>query len=78
LNEPVAIELTVTDGQPREMRLRGRWRQVDHVLEVWRVEDGWWREHTVARTYFRLLLSDGHVVTVYRDDLGCRWWTQLY
>ncbi|MGH7911222.1 MAG: hypothetical protein ACREOV_05835 [Candidatus Dormibacteraceae bacterium] len=60
------------------MRERGRWRMIERVEEVWRVEDGWWRDRAVARTYFRLLLADGHVATVYRDGASPSWWMQRY
>lgn len=43
------------------------------------MEDGWWREQgLLVRTYFRLLLTDGHVVTVYQDGAGPRWCLQRY
>jgi hypothetical protein len=48
------------------------------VEEVWRVEDGWWRPRPVRRTYFRLALEDGLVVTVYLDQVDGRWWSQKY
>jgi hypothetical protein len=57
---------------------RARWRRVEQVQEVWRVDDGWWRPSPVARTYFRVALEDGQVLTVYHDDLVGGWWTQRY
>ena len=65
-------------GLPQAVRFRGSWRQVARTEEVWRVDDGWWRPHPVARTYFRVALGDGLVLTVYRDDEENTWWTQRY
>jgi hypothetical protein len=78
LNEPARVELRLRDGLPAAVRERERWRAVERVEEVWRVEDGWWRERGVARTYFRLLFIDGHVATVYRDGASSDWWLQRY
>ncbi|MFZ0215065.1 MAG: hypothetical protein WAM30_03900 [Candidatus Dormiibacterota bacterium] len=78
LNVPAPVELRLERNLPASVRLRGRWRPVDRVEEVWRVQDGWWREQEIARTYLRLLLDDGHVVTIYRDDTEQSWWAQRY
>jgi hypothetical protein len=51
---------------------------VARTEEVWRVDDGWWRPHRVARTYFRLDLGGGLVLTVYLDDESNSWWIQRY
>lgn len=80
LNQPTQVELRLRGGRPAELRdqKRGRWRAVESVEEVWRVEDGWWRGKSLLRTYFRLLLTDGHVVTVYQEGAGSDWWMQRY
>jgi hypothetical protein len=78
LNVPAPIEVRGEGGVPGRVRLGGRWRGVAHVDEVWRIDDGWWRPDPVARTYFRLALEDGRVVTVYRDDAEGTWWAQRY
>jgi len=48
------------------------------VLETWRIDDEWWRERAVSRTYFSLLLEDGRTVTLFRDLVSRRWWQQSY
>jgi hypothetical protein len=65
-------------GVPTEVLIRGEWRRCARVEEVWRVEDGWWRPNPVRRTYFRLGLEDGLLVTVYLDHTGGGWWQQRY
>jgi hypothetical protein len=78
LNAPAALQVRIGGGLPRALLRRQRWQRVDRVEDVWRVDDGWWRSQPVSRTYFRLALEGGHVVTVYRDDLDGTWWTQRY
>jgi hypothetical protein len=68
----------VDGGMPQAVQFRGSWRSVARTEEVWRVDDGWWRPDHVARTYFRLDLGDGLVLTVYRDDEEGTWWIQRY
>ena len=60
--------------------LRGRrLRAVTRIEEVWRVMDGWWREDKLARTYVRVLLDDGRLVTLFRDEFASEhWYEQRY
>ena len=49
--------------------LRGqRLRSVTRVQERWRVIEGWWRDGALTRTYARLVLDDGRVMTLFHDD----------
>jgi hypothetical protein len=68
----------VEAGLPAAVLLRERWRRVERVEEVWRVDDGWWRPEPVARTYLRLALDGGQVLVLYRDEVRGGWWTQRY
>ena len=63
-------------GEP--LAVSPRFRRCARVEEVWRIEEGWWRPKPVRRTYFRLALEDGLLLTVYLDDLEGSWWSQRY
>jgi hypothetical protein len=78
LNRPGAVGVKVSGGVPSDVLWRGSWRVCSRVEEVWRVEDGWWRPKPVRRTYFRLALGDGQLLTVYLDHVDGRWWSQRY
>ena len=78
LNTPVPVQLRIDAGVPTAVLQRAGWRRVDLVQEVWRVDDGWWRPSQVARTYFRLALEGGHMITLYHDDIEGTWWAQTY
>lgn len=41
---------------------------VVRVEEVWRIAEEWWRSDSLARTYYRLLLADDRIVTLFHDD----------
>jgi hypothetical protein len=48
---------------------------VEQILEVWQLDDEWWRDR-ISRRYAILALEDGLTVTVYRDLLTGRWYLQ--
>ena len=69
------------DGLPRAVTLRGRRYAVSAVEERWRVQDGWWRDDALTRTYARVRLDDERVCTLFHDD-RCEphggWFAQRY
>lgn len=78
LNAPAPVQLRAPSDAPWEVQIRGQWRRIERVEDVWRVDDDWWREPPLARTYLRVALEGGHVVTVFRDDVQGSWWAQRY
>jgi hypothetical protein len=48
---------------------------VTAIQEVWRIDDEWWRE-PISRRYYRLLLEQGSMCTIYRDLLHDSWYEQ--
>ena len=76
LNAPRPLRVRVGDGgRPRLLHLKGGVRKVRQILEIWQVDDEWWRD-PISRRYARLVLEDGQIVTVYRDLLSRRWYLQ--
>ncbi len=47
------------------------------MLDTWLIEDEWWRT-PVARRYLRAELTDGRVVTLFKDLLSGDWFLQSY
>ena len=74
LNRPRPLRVEADkDGRPIAVWLSGRRCAVEAVLETWRIDDEWWRERPVSRTYYSLLLEDGRTITVYCDLVSGRW-----
>jgi hypothetical protein len=48
---------------------------VGQILEIWQIDDEWWRER-ISRRYATLALDDGQIVTVFRDLVTERWYLQ--
>ena len=75
LNQPCSVTVqSDTDGVPHSVDRRA----VEAVVEMWCIEDEWWRAHPIKRTYWRLLLEDGRTVDVFRDRICERWYRQAY
>ncbi len=83
LNMPVAIQvLSNPNGYPvsvSETRNdRTALSKVKHVIDVWELDDEWWRSTSIRRRYFRLLMETGRVLTVFRDLASDKWFRQEY
>ena len=79
LNRPRPLPVEAgEDDRPLAVRLSGRRLAVEAVLQLWRIDDEWWRQRPVSRTYYSLLLEDGRVVTAYNDLTLNRWYQQQY
>lgn len=72
-------------GQPRpawvKLDQRGRPiqinnRAVESIVEEWLVSDRWWTPRPLRRHYFELICADGANLTVFRDAISNRWFTQ--
>lgn len=66
-------------GRPRPGRSgQTDWYRVEQVLEMWRIDEGWWRPRPIHRMYYRLFLRHGAVVDVYFDEGNGHWYEQRY
>jgi hypothetical protein len=76
LNRPRPVQVVASDhGAPTKVHAHGRMKQVEAILETWRIDDEWWRE-AISRTYYSLLLEGGRHLTVYHDLVEGRWYSQ--
>jgi len=65
------------DGRPLAVVERGGRRRVAAVQDGWRIDDEWWRE-PIGRRYYQVVLDDGVLRTLYRDEVGGGWYEQAY
>lgn len=72
---PLTVGRADARGRPRSM---ARIACVESVEDAWRVVEEWWRAAPQARTYYRVILDDGHPLTLYRDDATGAWFEQPY
>lgn len=71
-DRPVAVTRAPSRGRT------GVRSQVEHIKDVWRVAEAWWRTGAQARTYYRVLLDGGRPLTLFRDDATGAWAEQPY
>lgn len=64
----VPLAVTLEAGRALSARRHARTLEVEEVLEVWRLAEGWWRESPVYRTYYRVAVDGGRMLTLFRDD----------
>ena len=73
--EPEPIEVVAPNGTPKAVRFRNRLLQVRGVLNLWRIDDEWWRK-PVSRLYYSLEFTNGSRFTVYQDLIAGKWYRQ--
>ena len=83
LNLPTPVQVvTNPDGQPINVTQKRNGRtisiQAEHVIDLWELDDEWWRATSIRRRYFRLLMDTGRVLTVFRDLRSGEWFRQEY
>lgn len=57
---------------------RGDEARVESIEDQWRLAESWWREAPQRRTYYRVVLSGGRPLTLYRDGVTGIWYEQPY
>ncbi len=75
---PKEIEVVTNDsGEPAVVNWNNTRRKVAAILNVWRIDEEWWREE-ISRRYFRIELQNGLIMTVFHDLVAERWYRQKY
>ena len=72
---PEKIEVAAQEGKPFVVRLKRRPVLVKDVVNMWRIDEEWWR-NPISRLYFLLELENGARLTVFRDLLRGTWYRQ--
>ena len=79
LNLPEPLCVATRDGRPSVVEMRDGVRHgVVSVEDIWRVEEEWWRDSPIARTYFEVILDSGRRMTLFVDQAGKRWYSQRH
>lgn len=75
LNLPQPVRVEVEEGWPSFVIQREARYAVTFIEDLWRVEEEWWRDAAVVRTYFEVLLDAGHRLTLFFDHgMSCWFW----
>lgn len=66
---PVGV-VTAPDGTPHAVIANERRRAVMAIRDAWRVQDRWWTDEPVDRSYFEIMLEPGRPLLIFRDSTG--------
>lgn len=86
LNLPQAVRVEMDDQQNPTWVITGgatahhtgdvqRTRTVVSIVDIWRVDDEWWR-NAISRRCFELVLDGGSHVVLYEDLVTGNWFLQ--
>ena len=77
LNLPVPI-VVEEDAHQRPLALaqRGRRLRVASIDGLWKIDEEWWREKPIVRTYYQITAEDGRRITIFRDLTTGEWYQQ--
>ncbi len=73
--DPEKIEVAAQEGRPFVVRLKKRAVLVKDVVNMWRIDEEWWRR-PISRLYYSLELENGARLTVFNDLTGGGWYRQ--
>ena len=76
LNIPVPLQVVLgPSGHPSALHIRRGIRKVEAILEIWRIDDEWWRE-LITRQYVEVVLEGGGHVVLFEDLKAKQWFMQ--
>jgi hypothetical protein len=73
--DPEPIEVIAPKGTPKAVKFRKRLLQVKEVLNMWRIEDEWWRT-PISRLYYLVEFTSGSRFSVFQDLVTGQWYRQ--
>ena len=73
--DPEPIDVVAPDGAPKAVKFRKRLLQVKEVLNVWRIDDEWWRK-PISRLYYLLEFTTSSRFVVFQDLITGQWYRQ--
>ena len=77
LNVPQRVQVELNaNGLPNGIRdATGELHAIDHIGEIWHIDDEWWRE-PVRRKYYEVLVEGGGRVVLFVDLVTLEWFVQ--
>ncbi len=73
LNQPRPVTVELDRKQlPLSLTEEGRAHEIIRILEVWRVDDEWWRK-PLGRRYVEVILDNGNRQVLFEDIKTGEW-----
>ena len=71
--DPEPAKVIAREGIPKAVEHRKRLLQVKEILNVWRIDDEWWRK-PISRFYYLVEFPNGLRLTVFCDLITGKWY----
>ena len=78
LNLPEPLSVEATEGWPNAVEQGNAGHTIASIEDLWRVEEEWWRDSPIVRTYFEVILDSGRRMTLFHDQVNGGWYTQRH
>jgi hypothetical protein len=78
LNLPEPLRVEAENGTPVAVDIRGTRQAVVSIEDLWRVEEEWWRDSPIVRTYFEAILENGRRLTLFLEHTDGKWYSQRH
>ncbi len=72
---PEPLPVIAVKNRPVWVILRKKKQKVQRIVNIWRIDDAWWRK-PVARMYYAIELESGSRITVFQDLGSGDWYLQ--
>jgi hypothetical protein len=74
--EPLKVEEDAS-GLPVAVGTKQR-QSISSIEDRWRIDDEWWRTQSISRHYYKVLLTSGQRLVLYKDLATSGWYQQDY
>ena len=79
LNPPIPLDVKEDEHyNPVSIILGQRHLWVTNTEDQWQIDEEWWRVNPTSRIYYRVILENGLLLTIFRDTLKNKWYRQHY
>jgi protein ImuB len=70
----IEVERVDTNGVPTQISYQGNFIAVRNAAGPERIDSGWWQGATQQRDYYRIALTSGSWLWIYRDRRDQNWY----
>ncbi len=78
VNEPKPLEVVIdSEKMPHKIKIRGIWKFVIGIQDIWKIDDEWWREKPISRVYYMCILRTEEALVIFHDLITNNWYRQF-
>ena len=79
LNQPIPIKIIEDgNGKPKKVGMPRYTTRINSIQDTWEIIDEWWCPNPIERRYYKVVLEEDVVITIFKDLISTRWYEQNY